>query len=407
MTFGRCHAWANDSSPIQANTSMNSSYDVWYNMIGGKRVTGNDIRHCIPRVDWEANTVYNMYDDMTDSKSLSNFYVLTDDYHVYKCISNNYGVVSNTKPTSTSAYTDVQMADGYIWKFIYKITEEEKLRFMTDDYIPVKTVLTRDTSLQWFVQNNAISGAIHNILLTDFGSNYTANDMYVTITGDGLNANAFATRNVSTNTISSIIIDQKGTGYTFANVTIFSATGNGAAGRAIISPPGGHGSDPLVELGGSNLIIHTQLKNTEGNKLSVANDFRQLALIKDPLVYDSANLISNTVISQLTVLNLTGTSAEYIEDENVYQGASIESYTFKGKVVEWDTSNNIIKLSNVTGTPTSALVIGETSSASRFVSSITYPDLEPFVGNVLYVNNISPIERASDQTEDFKIILSF
>lgn len=411
LTFGRSFAWSSESSPPQANTSVASFNEVWDNMIGGKRITGNDIRHVIPRFNWANNTSYYAYDDLVDSRTLkaanTPFYVVTDDWNVYKCLANNSGANSTSKPISISTTSDFQTADGYVWKYLYTITAEERLRFVTSDYIPVKSLLVDDGSLQWGVQNNAISGAIHNIKVVNSGSGYTANDMVVSISGDGQDANAYAIRNVTSNTISSIVIDNKGFNYTYANVTITSATGSGANLRAVISPPGGHGSDLLTELGGSSLILNAQFKSDENGKLPVTNDFRQLSLIEDPYIYGTNIVISNVAVSQTTVLTLTGTSTEYIEDEFVYQGSSLSTSTYSARVVEWDSSNNRIKLSNSRGTLGPQLLVGLTSGAARFISSVTTPDMRKYSGKLLYIDNISPVTRTIDQTEDFKIILNF
>ena len=411
LTFGRTTAWPNDVVPPQANTSVNTFYEVWDNMIGAKKISGNDIRHVIPRFNWTANTVYVAYDDKADSKILksdtSKFYVVTDDWNVYKCIANNYGANSTSKPTSISTIADVQSEDGYIWKYMYTVSADEQLRFVTSDYIPVKSLTVNDGSLQWQVQNSAIQGGIHSIVLTNFGSGYTANDITVSIVGDGQEATAIAVRNTVSNTVSSIIMTNRGINYTYANVTLSSATGSGAIAKPIISPRGGHGSDPLVELGGSNLLINTRIKTSENGVLTVENDYRQVALIEDPYTYDGTKVMSNTAVDQLMTLTLNGTSAEYIEDEIVYQGPSLAVATFSATVVEWDSANNQLKVSNTKGVPSSELVNGITSTASRFLGSITNPDMRRYTGNLLYIDNIIPVERSSDQVEDFKIILKF
>lgn len=411
LTFGKSTAWANDASPPQADTSVDTFYSMWDNMIGAKKISGNDIRHVIPRFNWTSGTVYSQYDDAVDSKVLksdtSQFYVVTDEWNVYKCISNNYGSQSTSKPTSILTTIDFQTQDGYIWKYMYSVSAEEQLRFVTDDYIPVKTITVNDGSLQWSVQNTAISGGIHNIVLSNHGSGYSANDITINITGDGTDAAAIAVRNTQSNIVDSILMTNRGINYSYANVTITSDTGSGAIGRAIISPRGGHGSDPLVELGGSNLMINTRIKSSEGGKITTHNDYRQVALLEDPYVYDGTAIMSNTNVNQLTGIIMNGTSADYIEDEIVYQGLAIPVATFSATVVEWDSSNNQIKVSNTRGTPSSELVNGLTSTGARFLSSVTNPDMKRYTGNLLYINNISPIERSSDQVEDFKIILKF
>lgn len=411
MTIGRSVSWPDDNAPPQANTSVASYYDLWNNMIGGKKITGNDIRHVVPRFDWVSGTVYAQYDHLTDSLALksdtNNFYVVTDEWNVYKCISNNYGAASTSKPTSISTTTDFQTADGYIWKYMYTISAEEQLRYVSADYIPVKTLTVNDGSLQWLVQNNAIQGGIHSIVLSNHGTGYTTNAISITITGDGQDAAAIAVRNNQTNSIDSIVVTDRGFDYTYATVSIASASGTGAVARAIISPPGGHGSDPLVELGGSNIMINKRLKSSEEGKLTTANDYRQIAIIEDPISYDGTYRVANTVVNQLTEITLNGTSAEYAEDETVYQGRSLDTSTFSGTVVEWDSANNRLKLTNTQGTPGSDLVKGVTSTAARFLSSVTNPNMQRYTGNLLYIDNVSPIQRSDDQVEDFQIVLKF
>ena len=411
LTFGKTSAWPNESSPTQPNTSVVVINDIWKNMIGAKRIYGNNIRHAIPRIDWTYGNVYAAYDDLQDSLDLTNpsnhFYILTSEYHVFKCLSNNGGAQSTVMPNILVTTTHFQTSDGYIWKYMYSLNAEEKLRFVTTSFIPVKTLSESDNSQQWNVQQNATDGAIHVIKLTNSGNNYTENDIVVSITGDGNYANAYAVLNTTSNTVQSIVVDNLGYGYTHATVSLLSSTGSGATARAIMSPPGGHGSDALTELGGSYLIFNIQIRDTENGILTTHNDYRQIALIEDPFFYGTTNTCSSLVVSQLTVLNLNGTSVEYSEDEWVYQGSSLSTATFKGYVTEWDTGNNIIKLSQTEGTPTKDLLIGSNTTAGRFVTSITNPTLQPRSGHLLYTDNLTAIQRADDQAEDYRIVLNF
>lgn len=413
LTIGRASPWPNDAAPQQANSSVTSFNEVWDNMIGAKLITGFDISHAIPRHDWTANTTYAAYDHCTCSINLfdsnTKFYIVTSDWNVYKCIANNNGAVSNSMPTSLSTTSTITEIDGYVWKYMYTISPSDRLKFTTSNYIPVKTLTVDDNSLQWHVQQNAVDGAINAIKVLNGGQNYSnANNITITIAGDGKDATAIAQVNTVSNTISNIVMTNPGNGYTYAFVNV-STTGAGtnASFKAIISPPGGHGSDALRELGGSYLILDPKLNGTENGVLSVDNDYRQLSIIKDPYFYSSNTVVSNTVISQLTVLSLNGVSVEYIEDENVYQGVDLGNSTFSGRVVEWNSANSIIKLSNVRGTPTTDILVGTDSGAARFVDSITNPTLEPRSGRLIYIDNIKPIQRDADQIEDFKIVLKF
>ena len=180
LTFGKTSAWPNESSPTQANTSVLSSNDVWRNMIGAKRVYGNNVRHAIPRIDWTAGTVYSPYDDHMDSLEMAamghHFYVMTSEHHIFKCLANNYGAPSTVMPNILVTTTHFQTSDGYIWKYMYSLDAEEKLRFLTPNFIPIKTLSEGDNSQQWNVQENSIDGAIHVVNVTNGGSNYRSEE---------------------------------------------------------------------------------------------------------------------------------------------------------------------------------------------------------------------------------------
>jgi hypothetical protein len=414
FTIGKVEPWANDAQPLQANSSVTSLYEVYRNMIGAKKITGNDMYHCIPRINWTQGVIYDRYDHCTCSLMLFNpntkFYIVTPNWDVYKCISNNDGVPSQNVPIQKITTGTVQETDGYIWKYMYTISPAEQLRFTTDEYIPVKTLANDDASLQWDVQENAIDGGLEYIEVINGGQDYSDNTrLWITITGDGTGANAFAQTNAMTNTVSAIVIDRPGTGYTYANVQVYddSTSGVGASLRAIISPPGGHGSDPLRELGGSNLIINMRLRYDEEGKLPVTNDFRQISLIKDPTIYGTTTVKTNTAFSQLTTVTLSGVGDDnFVEDELVYQGL-YPNTSFTGTVVAWNGSNQL-KLANTTGSITAASLIGLVSGATGTVSiPVTIPEVAPYSGQLLYIDNIKPIIRSSDQIEDFKLVLKF
>jgi hypothetical protein len=411
LTFGRIDAWANDSSPTAANSSIATFNEVWSNMIAGKKILGGDLCHVIPRFNWTANTVYTAYDHMSETLFDGNtqFYVVNSDYGVYKCISNNTGGMSTVEPTSVNPAITTSTSDGYVWKYMYTISDADQLRFTTQNYIPVKTLTTDDGSLQWQVQSEAEVGTIEAIYLSNTGSGYTnSSNIIVSVTGDGSSFSAQASVNTTTNTISSITVTNSGSGYTYADVTITDlGEGSGATGRAIISPPGGHGSDPLYELGGKNVMINTKFKYDEDAVFPVTNDFRQIAIIKDPISSLTSNVATNTSFLQATTLITAGTGT-YTQDEIVYQGPSSSNYVFKGRVVSWDETTGKIILINTDGEPTAAqALVGVTSTTSRIVSSITNGLLEPRTGRILFVDNISPVTRSSDQIEDFRIVINF
>ena len=199
-----------------------------------------------------------------------------------------------------------------------------------------------------------------------------------------------------------------GTGYTYATVSITdSGSGTGATARAIISPPGGHGSNPLYELGGKNILIDAKLRYDEEGVLPVTNDYRQISLLKDPFIRQTTNVASNIAFVQAFTATCDGVG-NYNEDEIVYQGSSLSTATFRGRVLSWNSTTSKLLLINTEGTPTvSQSIIGSTSFTTRVITSFTDGTLEKYSGRLLYVDNIKPITRSSDQVEDFQILLKF
>ena len=60
----------------------------------------------------------------------------------------------------------------------------------------------------------------------------------------------------------------------------------------IISPQVGHGHDAVEELGGHFVILNTKFEQEEGNDITVANDFRQVGIMKNPTQFNSSTLFT-------------------------------------------------------------------------------------------------------------------
>jgi len=172
LFIGRTRAWATDSSPpTPTDTFGGTNYISWKDLIAAKRITASDVSYAVRRINWANNTFYTAYTDNNPNLSSNNFFVVTDTYNVYKCIDNNNGSNSTVKPTTTTTST-VQLADGYKWKFMYSISTADALKFLTTNYIPVKTLIADDSSAQWDVQQAASNGTLEAVLVTNGGSGY-------------------------------------------------------------------------------------------------------------------------------------------------------------------------------------------------------------------------------------------
>ena len=404
-----CHSepWANESSPdIPTDTNI-TDVNIWRSMYGGKKIAGNEFIAVVPLINWTANTVYAAYNDQDANLYSKNFYVMNNTYSVYKCVENNYGANSTVQPTYTATGVTNQTSDLYIWKYMFTISASDRTNFLTSNWMPVKTLSLDDGSLQWQVQNNATSG-INSVLVINGGIGYnnTAN-ITVVITGDGAFCTATANINLTSQTVTSISVTNPGSGYHYANAAIVGGGGSGATANVVISPFGGHGSDPVNELGASSMMSTISFNNTESGKLDVQNAFRQFILLRDPLIYGTTTKFANTVFSQSTPLNLSAGSGNYILNESVFQGSGMVGSTFSGTVLDWDPVNSVIYLTKTSGNPTSAALIGLNSGTARFIIGIGTPDVQPYSGNILYIDNFTSIQRANNQSEIFQFVFSF
>lgn len=160
--------------PAPTDSYQDTYYDIWRNMMSLKRIQTSDRSHVSNRYDWANNTFYYAYDDRDTDLQNKAFYVYTTDRYVYKCIDNNNGANSTHMPTTT-ATTIEETNDGYRWKYMYTVSSGEALKFVTEDFIPIKTLTANDGSSQWNVQQTAANGAINHIKVIANGSNYLYN----------------------------------------------------------------------------------------------------------------------------------------------------------------------------------------------------------------------------------------
>jgi len=452
-----------DNSPPTPADDVSTEFYTWDSAVALKNITSSDISYALPRRDWANNTTYDMYDDNISSSNASTsgatslyqstFFFRTSDNRVYKVLDNNGGTAySGSEPTSES--TSAFALGGYVLKYMYTISASQQTKFLTVDFMPVSTDST--------VSAAAVDGAIESLQITG-GSGYTDGTYYAAVYGDGTSAGT------SSGAIVSIVISggaivsfglaagtdtsihDAGSGYTYGTVNlgddyIFSDTaltssasvgsGTGGAVTVVISPKEGHGNDAVAELGGHYVMMQSTLTGAEGDDLLTGNDFRNISLVIDPTTYGTSTVASASTHRQTYALKLTSVSGTFTADEKITQ----TSTGAIGKVVEWDSTLSILYYqqerfgdfgtnsttgayvafsganavtgasSSATGTPDStadSAVTLANSNTITFVDGYANPELQPDSGNIIYQENRKPIGRASDQTEDIKLIVEF
>ena len=143
---------------------------VYDEMVFAKKITTSDVAVMANRFNWTTGTVYNMYDSQDGDLEDKQFFVVSPEggtYYVYKCLFNNNNKPATSQPLfSATGVDDViyETADGYIWKYMYKVDATTFNKFSTSLYMPVVV----DAN----VTSNAISGAIDVIKIETGGLFY-------------------------------------------------------------------------------------------------------------------------------------------------------------------------------------------------------------------------------------------
>ncbi len=455
LFIGRAHSWATDAdaqgnsinegtdaSPPTPNDDVTSEFYNYDDMLGAKLITSSDVSHCIPRRNWTTGTTYDMYEHNISSSNAANsgatnlfdstFVVMNSSFAVYKVIENDGATASTVEPTSTSN-SIFETSDGYRWKYMYSLTSSETLNFMSTDFIHVSTDST--------VSAAAVNGALDTILVVAGGSSFnTSSGTTITgipIRGDGSSGVASVT--ISSGAIASASVTTAGTGYTFAYIRdadIITATSAGGSGsgsnlNVIIPPKGGHGKDAVVELGGFYVMMNKSLVGVEGTSdIGVANDFRRIGLVRDPFNFGTTTVATATTRRQIYATVFSSVSGTFTADEEINQATTgavgkVIEFDSTNKILYWyqtrfpdvgtDTNGNLTAFSGanaITGQSSSATATPNTSNSTTtngviFASGYSNPELAYDSGDIIYVEERSPITRASDQTENVKLIIEF
>ena len=432
-----------DASPLTPTDSVSDEFYFFDDVIAAKRITSSDVSRAIPRRNWTTGTTYDIYrhdygqyvkgsssttisaNSGATSLADATFYVLSSDNNVYKVIDNNGNSASTVEPTGTST-SILTTGDSYKWKYMYTLTASEQTNFLSTDFMHVSTDST--------VSSAAVDGAIDTILIKTAGSG-GANGTHtgVAIRGDGSSGVCSVT--VAGGAVTAVTVTTAGSGYTFAyvrNADIVSAGATSLSGAeldVIIPPKGGHGANAVEELGGHFVMMNTDFTGDESSNsgdFTTQNDFRRVGLLLDPTTGGSA--ASATTLRGTKAVKLSGTPGSFTVDEEINQAST----GAVGKVVEYDSTNKILfyiqtrfndegvdSNGNLTAFSGANAITGQDSSASGtpdtstqtvdnivFSSGYNSGEIDSDT-DVLYQENRSPITRASDQTENIKLIVEF
>jgi hypothetical protein len=432
-----------DTSPLTPVDSIKDEFYYFDDLLAAKRITSSDVSFALPRRNWTTGTVYDYYrhdygnyiTGTTTTQSANSgatnlfdatFYVLNSNNNVYKCLDNNSNANSTVEPTGTST-SILTTGDGYKWKYMYSLSASQQVNFLSTDFMAVATNST--------VSAAATDGAVNIVKIKTAGSGGAdGTHTGVAIRGDGSSGECSVT--VSSGAVTGVTVTNVGSGYTYAYIRVADIVAAGATSLTgteldcIIEPKGGHGFNAVDELGGFFVMTNTNFEGAETSNsgdFTTSNDFRRVCIIKDPDSGGSA--ATATTLRGVKAILTTAGSGSFTVDEKITQTTT----GAVGKVVEHDTTNNIVYYmqtrfnnagldsnGNLTAFSGANTITGADSGVTRtpstststvdnvsFTSGYATAELDADSGDVIYAENRAPITRASDQTENVKLVIEF
>jgi hypothetical protein len=144
--------------------SQQQQNEIVRQVIFGKKITSSNLYDMVTRHNWTLGAVYVAYDSRLSDMSELPFFVIASNRAVYKCLSNNNGAPSTIQPTTLSP-TPVVLADGYQWKYMFRLSVNDLTNLATPTLIPV--IADANTAAA------AVLGSIDVVSVQSSGAGYT------------------------------------------------------------------------------------------------------------------------------------------------------------------------------------------------------------------------------------------
>jgi len=365
--FGGTSDWnSNTPSPID-----NFNYSSHYHdtMMFGKRITGSNVRRVIKKIDWSANTKYEMYrhdysldnpSPITNSSRLydAKYYVMNSDYRVYICIDNGssgintFGNASQDEPTFTNPVPTPGglSGDGYLWKYLFTISPSDIIKFDSTEYITVPSNWNTTTdsaisTIRDYGNSTVNNNQIQKVYIDNAGSGYSSGE--VDILGDGTGGRVKFTTDSSGKIVSTQVITG-GSGYTYGIVDLGAhhpqgtTIDNPARLIPIIPPSKGHGYDIYKELGTDKVLLYARFDDSTKDFPTDAK-FAQVGIIKNPTISGSAVTFTDNQYSSLYGIKFPSSQTGTLSPGDIISQSISGVGTAKGYVASYDSETKVLK----------------------------------------------------------------
>ena len=417
LMIGKDSAWSGASAGEYAETTptdavipipidtISSQYIHHSDMIAAKLIPASNVSHVIKRVNWVSGTIYVEYNDLQDDIIDQDFFIFSENsYRVYKCISNYGGVASTVEPTGVS--TDIiETADNYRWKFMFEVPQGDVLKFVTSDWIPVQSPADASTD-QESVENASVNGALDHISVTNGGTGYK-----------------YRTGTVQSGTGTSVVLDLGADGnddfYNGLNIFITSGEGNGQL-RTITDYDGTSKQctidsalvtdlnatsefsvAPVVTItpsGGSGTLAVARVSNVDAGVIKKIS----MVTIGSEYRFVTASVDSGGTGSGVVVTPIIAPPGGHGSDAVGELGGAfvmLNARLIGNEGADFPVGDDFRKVHLLSNPTTGGIAATGTTYNAQ--------EIDDGTGSIIYTEFRTPINRASDSTEDIKLVVEF
>ena len=354
---------------------------------------------------------------------------------------------STEAPVSGDRNIEIK-SDGYIWAYVADLDVSSK--FNTDQFVSISSTATGTAT----DATTASGGVVYGFEILSAGSNINVNN-----SGNFklvLNKDDGTAREID------LTVDNQGTGNSAKGVVMSNTTGvtylkANAAGavrasvvpasgttadtmpviRPLIAPKLGFGHTPTADLPAFYAGLAVNYNGDVEGELSTNIKYRQISLLRNPTRIDDdsasppsgdGDYAQNEVYNTLRRIELNDTttdlsgvvSGQIIEDVSTPSGSALTVTGAKAFVDyvdntagvkhiyfhqnESDSINQQEFTAGDGGTNSKISIDGGTALA---YNTVTDPEYTPYSGEVYFLENRKPIQRASSQEEEIKLVIQF
>lgn len=370
----------------------------------------------------------------------NNYYIINSSNEVFVCVKTGQNIdgsliASTVEPTRAEAVaqngqsrtfrtldqpSDDTGESGYLWRYLYTLSNVAESLFKTADWIPVKTITNAtqivQEKLQKLNQDSAQAGEIVRLAIDSAGTGYTTAPT-ITINGNG--DSATFTCKIDEGKIVRVLPDSNGNGIFAHGYGYKYATASLSSGDAVLRPlisQKGLTKDPVETLNAESLMLQVDFVGDETDTILAQNEFNQICVLRKPKKFttlDDSDFIASTGNCLRTLTVAGGGATGFQLNERFNNGGSARGVVVGkvGDVIYYYQDETTGFEPFQAGNPITGEITGANSSVQG--GGVGDPDIDVYSGDILYINNYGAetlgdetdgVDRTENQTEDLRIV---